>query len=301
MSVLPRTVRFMTRKRKQQPNRERRRTKPTTGHVELTPKPGRAGAGGRDKYKPGVLPNDIDGVGALPLMPAHALPTVGLAYWYLQVTPNREANQCLLASTVLMMAMQNLGVRADLVALMVDVPWGDGGRGVRYGSEDPRLDGDVLVGGHIGLIAGDMFIDPTASQFPEIRNNGGQRPLYALLGGKVDAIRERGAQVVINLARADRTGSTGKTVVYHVGRVGTGDGVGSELIGNHTTELASMLQYLTLSFGVALSRFGRADDVRRGPNPRLADLVARCEGMTVADGENGAFHLVPGGPGQDDA
>lgn len=294
---MPRTVRLMTRRRKQQPNRERRRTKPTTGHIERTPRPGRAGGG--DKYQPGVLPEDIDGVGALPVMPASALPTIGLAFWYLQVTPNREANQCLLASTVLMMAMRNFGVQADLVALLLDVPWGDSGRGVRYGSEDPRLDGDVLVGGHVGLIAGDTFIDPTASQFPEIRNNGGQRPLYGSLNGNADAIRERGAQVVIKLARADKTGPIGKTVVYHVGRVGTADGVGADLIENHAEELASMLQYLTLSFGVALNRFGRADDVRRGPYPRLAALVDRCEGMTVVDDGDGAFSLAPHTPGQD--
>lgn len=91
-------------------------------------------------------------------MPVEALPTLGLATWHLASTSNRITNQCLPASTTLMLAIRSLGIEANMIGLMLDIPWGRNGQGVRYCNEHPHMEGDLLIG-HIGLIAGTQFLD----------------------------------------------------------------------------------------------------------------------------------------------
>lgn len=132
-----------------------------------------------------------DVVDRLLRMPPERLPSAGMAEWYLFSSPLRDANQCVAASVTVMMAMRSLGLQAEPVGLLLDVPTGRG-ETTRYGNEVPHIDGDFAIG-HVGLIADDHFMDITAFQFPEVLAHGGVRVIANPLNGQSDVILERGA------------------------------------------------------------------------------------------------------------
>lgn len=155
-------------------------------------------------------------------MPPDSLLTFGMASMYLASSPVRDANQCLLASLVLRDAIRHYGVDAELVALSLEIPWARPQQVVRYGRPDPHLS-NGQVRGHVGLIADGWLLDPTASQFPEIRDNGGVRVVGNDLGSSASRIATEGGGVQVNL-------STGKSVLYYVHPVGSADAVEAEFL-----------------------------------------------------------------------
>lgn len=148
-------------------------------------------------------------------MPADLLPSLGLAVHYPIFSPIRTLNQCHIACLCLALEMRALGIEADIVALELAIPWGANGRGIRYGNPSPYLKGDGIVG-HVGLLADGLFIDPTANQFSEIRDNNKLGVLWKSLGGEFASVRESGATFQVDL-------TTGKTVTYTVHPVGSAD------------------------------------------------------------------------------
>lgn len=243
------------------------------------PKPAKA----RAAFSPGVLTVNEDEIWKLiELMDADALPSFGLACFYLASTPVRVANQCLFANTVLMLAMQSFGVPANLVAVELDIPWADGGRGVRYGRPDPELT-DTGLNGHIGLLTDERFIDATAWQFPEIRTTMDHtRPLIAKLGAdKARLVATRGGVLQTQLER-------GEQVTYNVYPVGFADGVGSKFIEIQPDqrELPRMTQNLLNSYAVLVAMFRPGVRTRF---PLFNAAVERAVGKKIVrDGE----HLI---------
>lgn len=250
-------------------------------------KPQSSRGGGPPGYHPGMIDDDFDLTHALlSTMPVEALPTLGMATWHLASTPNRMANQCLPACATLMLAIRSLGIEANMIGLMLDIPWGRGGQGVRYGNEHPHMEGDLLVG-HVGLIAGTRFLDPTASQFPEIRNNGGFRPISANLGARTAQVLADGTQAGIGL-------EGGKMVIYHLLPLGSADEVAMHLMERERDKVVANVQNLQVLFGAALAGLGetRVQEILAGPHPGLAALVARSVNKTVTMGDDGLAVLV---------
>ncbi len=238
-------------------------------------------------YHPGTIEDDFDLTYALlSTIPVEALPTLGMAAWHLASTPNRIANQCLPACTILMLAIRSLGIEANMLGLMLDIPWARNGQGVRYGNERPHMEGDLLVG-HIGLIAGTRFLDPTASQFPEIRNNGGFRPISANLGASAAHVLADGTQAGIGL-------EGGKMVTYHLLPLGSADEVAMDLMEREREKIVANVQNFQVLFGAALAGLGeaRVQEILAGPHPGLAALVARSLNKTVKMGDDGLAVLV---------
>lgn len=184
------------------------------------------------QISPGQLAVDEAALGELLMhMVPEALPYYGLAAQYLSFSPAREANQCLTASTVLMYAMRNYGIKANLVVLELDIDWANKGRGVHYGRPDPQMIG-TEVRGHVGLLADEWFLDPTASQFREVRDNGGVRPIGERIGAvQAATLAQQGGQLRISLA-------TDKSVEYTVHPVGSADGILSKFIEMQTDKRA---------------------------------------------------------------
>ena len=228
------------------------------------------------RISPGQLAVDEDAlVEQLLHMAPEALPFYGLAAHYLASSPVRDANQCLLASTVLMLAMRNYGIEANLVALELDFDWADGGRGVHYGRPDPQMIG-TEVRGHVGLLTKEWFLDATASQFREVRNNGGVRPVGGRIGAAQAAtLARQGGQIQLNL-------STGNPVRYTVYPVGSADGIGSTFIGMQPDERAlpvAVMNALTgFSAMVALAQPGV-----QTPYPKLNADIRAAVGKTVVN------------------
>jgi len=211
-------------------------------------------------------------------MPANHLPYLGLAAVYLASSPVRNANQCLMASTLLMLAMRNFGITADLVALEVEAPDGS----VRYGTETPRFEGDTLKG-HVGLIADSTFIDATASQFREIRATNGVRPISGPLGEHASQIRTEGGRVGIQLAE-------GKVVTYNIHRIGSADGVGAKFMRMQPDgALAHAVQNLITTF-IAMVANVRPNDPTGFPS--LDQLIRNAQGMDTRN-DHGVLRLVP--------
>lgn len=229
----------------------------------------------RSPFSPGVLTVDEDEIWkAIELMDADALPSFGLACFYLASSPVRDANQCLFANTVLMLAMQSYGVAANLVAVELDIPWADGGRGVRYGRPDPELT-DTALNGHIGLLTDERFIDATAWQFPEIRKTMDHtRPLIAKLGtDRARLVATRGGILQTRLER-------GEQVTYNVHPVGFADGVGSKFmeIQPDQAELPRLTQNLLNSYAVVVAMLRPGVRTRF---PLFDAAVAQAKGKKV--------------------
>lgn len=235
----------------------------------------------RTPFSPGVLTVDEDEIWKLiELMDADALPTFGLACFYLASSPVRVANQCLFANTVLMLAMNSYGVTANLVAVELDIPWADGGRGVRYGRPDPELT-DTALNGHIGLLTDERFIDATAWQFPEIRKTMDHtRPLITKLGTeKARLVANRGGILQTQLER-------GEQVTYNVYPVGFADGVGLKFmeIQPDQAELLRLTQNLLNSYAVVVAMLRPGMSTRF---PRFNAAVEQAKGKKVVwEGDN---------------
>lgn len=238
---------------------------------------------------PGQLAVDEDALAEqLVQMPPDALPFYGLAAHYLASSPIRDANQCLLASTVLMIAMRHYGIEANLVALELDIEWADSGRGVHYGHPDPQIIG-TDVHGHIGLLTEEWFIDATASQFREVRNNGGVRAVGGRIGtAQAATIAQQGGQIQMNL-------STGRPVRYTVYPVGSADGVGSKFIGMQPDERALPIAVMNLLTGFSATVALARPDVRTR-YPKLNADVRAAIGKTVVK-RDGVLELTQGADG----
>jgi hypothetical protein len=243
------------------------------------PKPVKA----RTPFSPGVLTVNEDEVWKLiELMDPDALPSFGLACFYLASSPVRVANQCLFANTVLMLAMQWYGIPANLVAVELVIPWANGGMGVRYGRPNPELT-DSGLNGHIGLLTDERFIDATAWQFPEIRTTmDTTRPLIAKLGAdRARLVAARGGVLQTQLER-------GEQVTYNVYPVGLADGVGSKFmeIQPDQTELPRLTQNLLNSYAVVVAMLRPGVQTRF---PRFNAAIEQARGKKVVwEGE----HLV---------
>lgn len=237
----------------------------------------------RAAFSPGVLTVNEDEIWKLiELMDADALPSFGLACFYLASSPVRVANQCLFAHTVLMLAMQSYGIAAKLVAVELDIPWANNGRGTRYGRPDPELT-DTALSGHIALLTDERFIDATAWQFPEIRTTmDATRPLIAKLGtDQARIVATRGGVLQTKLER-------GEQVTYNVYPVGFADGVGSKFmeIQPDQAELPRLTQNLLNSYAVVVAMLRPGVRTRF---PRFNAAVEQAKGKKVVwDGD----HLV---------
>jgi hypothetical protein len=229
------------------------------------------------RFSPGALAVDESELeDLLKMMPADRLPYLGLSMYYLASSPVRDANQCLLASTVLMIALHSFGVRADLVALEVAIP----SAGVSYGSATPRFENDALVG-HVGLLAGDTFIDATAAQFDEIRDVRGVAPVVGIMPDP-SALRSQGGRLPFPLG-------ANATFDYTVYPVGSADRVGVEFARMQPeNEVARQVTNLVRGFTWVVSQL--RGNITTGL-PKLDELIAAAtlaasQGKTpeIADG-----------------
>lgn len=185
----------MTRKRRKQPNHERRRTKPTTGYIKSTPKPQRTG--GRHRYVPGEMGISEEFVSQVMAgSTAEQLPILGLPLWYLLAVEGAPANLCLDASLTLQAAFELFGIEAAPAPVELFAP-DERGEPVAYGNDSPRFDNGNFIG-HVGLWLPGVrrFIDPTVQQFPGLRSTNpspvtlptGDQDWPQLVGGMVGAI-----------------------------------------------------------------------------------------------------------------
>lgn len=237
-------------------------------------------------FSPGQLALDEDAFAEQLLeMPAEMLPFYGLAAQYLASSPIRDANQCLLASTVLMLAMRNFGIEANLVALELDIDWANGGEGVHHGRPDPQIVG-TDVRGHIGLLTEEWFLDATAAQFREVRDNGGVRPVGGHIGGPQAAhLALHGGKIQVSL-------STGRPVQYTIHRVGSADGVGSKFISMQPDKNALAIATMNLMRVFTVTLAATRPDVRT-PYPELNAAVRAAVGKTLVN-RDGLLELVDG-------
>lgn len=237
-------------------------------------------------YSPGQLAVDEGALGEqLVDMPAEMLPFYGLAAQYLASSPIRDANQCLLASTVLMLVMRNYGIEANLVSLELDIDWANEGKGVHHGRPDPKIVG-TDVHGHIGLLTEEWFLDATASQFPEVRDNGGVRPVGGHIGGPQAAyLAQHGGKIQVSL-------STGRSVQYTIHRVGSADGVGSKFISMQPNKNALAIATMNLMRVFTVTLAATRPDVRT-PYPKLNAAVRAAVGKTLVN-RDGLLELVDG-------
>lgn len=136
---------------------------------------------GRPGYEAGVTALDDELVETVfeRLKPEQYL-TLGLAVWYLHSSPVRHRNQCLTASIVVAECARRFGARAELLGAAIDIPWAKNGHGVRYGGAPVIERGQVK--GHVVAMIEDRFLDTTASQYPEIRDNQNGLPIVGSLG-----------------------------------------------------------------------------------------------------------------------
>lgn len=204
----------------------------------------------RRTFSPGELAVDHEKtLGLIASMDADDLPTFGLACFYLTWSPVRSANQCLMASALLMLSMRSYGVAANVVAVTLDVPWAEGGRGVRYGRPVPDMSDEGVIG-HVGILTDESFIDATAWQFPEIREEiGHARPIVAKIGEEQSSlVADRGGVLQTRL-------SSGAQVTYRVSPVGSADDVFLRYVDMQPDrlELARGLHSLSESYSSAVS------------------------------------------------
>lgn len=92
------------------------------------------------------------------------LDSVGLAFYYVMVAPQRDINQCVTAATVLMLARKMLGAESEVVPAVVSYPKA----GKQWGRPDPQLVNEDQTDGHVVLVTDTgRVIDVTAGQFDE--------------------------------------------------------------------------------------------------------------------------------------
>ena len=217
-------------------------------------------------------------------MPPEMLPTVGLAEAYLGSTPVRQSNQCALASLVVEMALRVLGLQAESVALLLDVPDGRGGL-TRYGNERPRMEHGQAIG-HVGLIADGYFMDITASQFPEVLTHGGVRVVAAHLGDQqAEQLLTRGAILKARLA-------DGYQVTYTAYASGSANGVLGPTLTSNGGTLPQLANNLLLIYGKLLSSPDLIERVMTLTEPRYANLVGHVQTMRSRELEHGADSLI---------
>lgn len=213
-------------------------------------------------------------------MAPESLPTVGLGEYYLASTPMRHANQCTVASIVVMTALSSFGLEAEPVALMLDVDDGNGGT-MRYGEERPRIEGGEVVG-HVGLIADGRFLDVTAAQFPEIVKHGGIRVVSGDLRGNAAEALQRGALLPTILA--DR-----HVVQYTVLPLGSADPALLPTMEEEGTTLAIHANNLRLPYLKVLSLTPFVERVQTLTQPRYARFV-----QSVLDMRDKEIEMVDG-------
>lgn len=160
-----------SRGNQKQPGQVRRRTKATTGQVDLPPKSERPASRDQGRYLPGAIDFSLDDV--TPMLHAtnpEQLPIMGLPFWYLLLADKEPANRCLDAALTLQAAYGLFGIEAVPAPAELSVPAADGGITI-YGTPQPRVEGDQLIG-HAGLWLPQSrrFIDTTVQQFPELRD-----------------------------------------------------------------------------------------------------------------------------------
>lgn len=227
-------------------------------------------------------------MGRLMRIKPEALPSVGLSEWYMASTPVRNSNQCVLACATVMGVLVNLGLKAEPVALQLDVPDGRGGK-TRYGNLEPYFDAAGNTVGHVGLVADEHFIDVTASQYPEIAR-GGMRVVYGPTRGQADQMLTRGA--VIPLRTLD-----GIQVQYTMGTLGSADAVIAPMLGENTEDLARMAYNTITGYAKTLSLVPELlERVNSLTAPRHAPFVERVNAMTELDivrDEAGNWHTQP--------
>lgn len=109
-----------------------------------------------------IKPNDLD--------------SMGLAVFYTACAPISELNQCVVASTILMMARKMLGASSEVVPAVVSFPWAN----ERWGTPDPELLPGNITNGHVVLVTDQgNVIDVTAGQFAELRRFRNGLPIFA--------------------------------------------------------------------------------------------------------------------------
>lgn len=257
-------------------SRKRKQRRPAKGT------PGRPLPPGRVRYTPTTLSDSTeDTFHRLASLPPHLLPSVGLGEWYLASSPMRTGNQCVVASLTVMQAMRAFGLDAEPVALILDI---ENAYGVtqRYGSESPHLDGDRVVG-HVGLVADDLFMDVTASQFPEVMAHGGQRVLSGALNGQADAVLNRGALVPTRLA-------DGFQATYRVAPLGSADGLMLPILERSRDEAVAMVHNLLTGYTAAMSSEPFLSQVQSITTPRhqqFVEAVLQMRGAEVRMGDDG--------------
>lgn len=246
----------------------------------------------RPGYEPQDLPDGVEGtIERLLSLRPEALPTIGLAEWYLASTPVRISNQCGIASLVLQLALQRLGLPASPVAVLLDVPQPGGGT-TRYGNENPHMTADGLTVGHVGLVGDDYFVDATAAQFPEIRV-GGVRAVGGPLQGQQDGILRAGAMIQVFLL-------DGTPVTYRLYPEGSADPILLPMLESAGEEgiddIGRLANNLLTGYCKALTAEPLLSSVRSLTAPRYAQLVGRVNDMIdrgVETDENGWMVVQP--------
>lgn len=240
----------------------------------------------RPGYVPQDLPDEVDGTleRLLSLRP-EALPTLGLAECYLASTPVRISNQCGIASLVLQLVLNRLGLPASAVAVLLDVPQPGGGT-TRYGNEDPHMTKDGLIVGHVGLVGDDYFVDATAAQFPEIRR-GGARTVGGTLQGQQEEILRAGALIPIRLL-------DGTPVTYRLYPEGSADPILDPMMESGgeqgLDDIARLANNLLIAFCKTMTDEPFLSRIRSLTAPRYTQLVGRVNdmiGREITTDENG--------------
>ena len=240
------------------------------------------GASGRPGYVPTPLPDDPEQAFLrVSRMQPEQLPSVGLAEYYLTSTPLRTSNQCVLASLVLMGAMREFGLPADVVALTLEMADAHGGV-QRYGTDSPHLDGDLAVG-HVGLIADDRFIDATAVQFPEVVAHGGVRVVSGSLSGRSEGVLRAGAVVPTRFI-------DGHPATYRLFPRGSADVLIRPLLERSADEVGVQVHNLVTGYTAVLSTSPLLERVQEITTPRhraFVDAVHRMRDVEVDMGADG--------------
>jgi hypothetical protein len=269
------------------PVSKKRKKKPTSSNSTRD----RARSRSRSTFTPTALPEQVDPeaiVGRLMRIKPEALPSVGLAEWYMASTPVRNSNQCVLACATLMGVLVNLGLKAEPVALQLDVPDGRGGT-TRYGNLDPHFDAAGNTVGHVGLIADEHFIDVTASQYPEIAR-GGMRVVYGPTRGQTDQMLTRGT--VIQLRTLDDI-----RVEYTTGPLGSADAVIAPMLGENREELARMafntITGYTKTLSLVPELLERVNSLTAPRHTRFVDRVNAMTGREIVRDEAGNWRTKP--------
>lgn len=224
-------------------------------------------------------------------MSPEALPTRGLAECYLASTPVRISNQCGIASLVLQLVLNRLGLPASAVAVLLDVPQPGGGT-TRYGNENPHMTKDGLIIGHVALVGDGYFVDATAAQFPEIRR-GGTRTLGGPLQGQQEEILRGGAMIQVRLI-------DGTPVTYRLYPEGSADPILDPMMASGgeqgLDDIGRLANNLLIAYCKMMTQEPFLGRIRSLTAPRYAQLVGRVNDMVgreITTDENGWMVVQP--------